>query len=146
MGQHHRVGGVDFLPFPLPHLKKIAVRFYQVASVQVGSFSQCPNLEEIRIQFGDVVVLEMHPDVLLKPSSSIPIAPENMGDMRYQQARIDRSLFPVWNLPHLQILVLGNRFELWRWSSPKLKSLSLSGPPAAMFFLLRVVPIWRLSL
>jgi hypothetical protein len=210
--------GVDFLPFPLPHLKTLSVYLHRVASVQIGSLAQCPNLENLRIEFGNIVVSEMHPDdrVLLKPSSSIPITPENMGDMRYQQARIDRSLFPVWNLPHLQTLVLedlaamrfdiqslysmqclktlelyvkkkkaatwcktkeyaerqtsawknkyydafshGNgsqgddntrihpgertgankersRFELRRWSFPKLKSLSLSGPPATMFYL-----------
>ncbi|KAK3821151.1 MAG: hypothetical protein J3Q66DRAFT_332708 [Benniella sp.] len=159
----------------------------------------------------------MHPNdrVLLKPSSSVSSVPENMGDMRYQQARIDRSLFPVWNLPHLRTLVLEdlaamrfdiqslysmqcleilklrvrkeaatwckteeyveiqtnawmnnyddalshgngsqgddntrihpgdgtgfnkerNQFELWRWSLPKLKALSLCGPPATMFYL-----------
>jgi hypothetical protein len=28
-----------------------------------------------------------------------------------------------------------NHFELWRWSLPKLKALSLCGPPATMFYL-----------
>ncbi|KAF9363970.1 hypothetical protein BGX34_002909 [Mortierella sp. NVP85] len=109
-------GGADFLPFLLPRLKSFDVRLRQIASVQIGSLSQCPNLEHLSLWFGGVAITEMHPDdqalqqsVSLSSSaapSPASIGSENPASPISQQARVDRSLFPVWNLPRLQTLAL----------------------------------------
>ncbi|KAK3821153.1 MAG: hypothetical protein J3Q66DRAFT_332712 [Benniella sp.] len=133
-------GGSDFLPFLLPRLKTLDIRLRQIASVQIGSFSQCPNLEHLSLWFGGVTSSEMHPDdqasqQSVSPSSSAdpspaPIGSENPASPTSQQARMDRSLFPVWNLPRLQTLALEDmaalRFDFESLQSMKcLESLEL---------------------
>ncbi|KAG0220548.1 hypothetical protein B0O80DRAFT_531972 [Mortierella sp. GBAus27b] len=135
-------GGADFLPFPLLQLRTLSIDLAVIANVQVGTFEQCPNLESLEIGFGGVSLAEMHPDdqALMDPSSPCPAVPLTLGSAganialcnpRYQQDRIDRSLFPKWNLPRLQRLELRDlaalRFDFESLSSmQRLETLEMS--------------------
>ncbi|KAG0018312.1 hypothetical protein BGZ80_007332 [Entomortierella chlamydospora] len=69
----------------------------------IGSFDQSPNLEVLEIRFGGIPLPESRPS----DDEELPL-PESDEylDRRWQQARIDSRLFPIWNLPKLKTLIL----------------------------------------
>ncbi|KAG0219547.1 hypothetical protein BGX33_002492 [Mortierella sp. NVP41] len=83
-------------PFPLPFLRVIRIELKRVASVNIGSLDQCPNLEELVIRFGTVGNSTWDP----LPDSNDP------GDDPRSQAPLETSLFPKWTLPKLKLLEL----------------------------------------
>ncbi|KAF9209174.1 hypothetical protein BGZ49_005961 [Haplosporangium sp. Z 27] len=102
-------------PLLLPHLRSINIKLSQVASIQIGSFAQSPSLEELCIQFGNIRSRD-----LLQNGDHLP---EVSSDVRWQQAKIDKTLFPMWSLPRLRILKLldsaATRFDFASLSSMK---------------------------
>ncbi|KAF9159402.1 hypothetical protein BGX21_003066 [Mortierella sp. AD011] len=95
--------GIGSWPLLLPHLRSIHLILDYVASIQVGSFDQSPNLEALEIRFGGISLPESRPS----DDEELPL-PESDEylDHRWQQARVDSTLFPKWNLPKLKILIL----------------------------------------
>ncbi|KAF9996684.1 hypothetical protein BGZ79_009592 [Entomortierella chlamydospora] len=95
--------GIGSWPLLLPHLRSVHVILTHVASIQIGSFDQSPNLEVLEIRFGGIPLPESRPS----DDEELPL-PESDEylDRRWQQARIDSRLFPIWNLPKLKTLIL----------------------------------------
>ncbi|KAF9133595.1 hypothetical protein BGW39_009448 [Mortierella sp. 14UC] len=101
-------------PFPLPFLK--AMTFYMpcAASLRMGSFDQCPNLEQLHLYFGNITTDSPH-----SPPHPTEPAPHDddvdhgslEGDPRCR-APLDPSLYPKWTLPKLRILTLQNELAL----------------------------------
>ncbi|KAF9109968.1 hypothetical protein BGX27_006945 [Mortierella sp. AM989] len=113
-------------PLLLPHLQTLMINLHDVACIQVGSFSQCPNLECLRIHFGGVR------SPLDKPDDKTIARHLKSGGVKSEwiQADTDYTLFPIWNLPKLKELELHKlaalRFDFASLSSMKqLKSLDL---------------------
>ncbi|KAG0315334.1 hypothetical protein BGZ99_007526, partial [Dissophora globulifera] len=102
-------------PRPLPQLRTLSVSLWHVASVEIGSLDQCPNLRKLKIRFGNVGQVDIRTgdiDVVIgtnQEETELPSDLESMRqlmDMRYQQSDFNLALFPKWNLPRLQVLVL----------------------------------------
>ncbi|KAG0304619.1 hypothetical protein BGZ97_001395 [Linnemannia gamsii] len=93
-------------PFLLPQLRSLNIHIRCAASLIVGSFDMCPNLEELTLNYG---VVGSGPRAV-EPNDEDP---DNEKDPR-RQAPLDPRLFPKWSLP-------------------KLKELMLFGAPAMLF-------------
>ncbi|KAG0210460.1 hypothetical protein BGX28_009270 [Mortierella sp. GBA30] len=96
-------------PFQLPLLKSLHLDMAPARNLQVGSFDQCPNLEDIFISFGgpgDRFVFHNSMDVL----------------EAYWQDNVDVNLFPKWNLPRLKNLKLADGAAL-RFDYESLESM-----------------------
>ncbi|KAG0007507.1 hypothetical protein BGZ80_004590 [Entomortierella chlamydospora] len=119
--------GVGSWPFFMPRLQKIHINLSRVASIQVGTFDQSPNIEDIDIEFGSVTAYDC------RPSDDRPLPPPESDeylDYRWLQPKIDKSLFPIWNLQKLKKLKLYNlaasRFDFASLSNtPCLEKLDL---------------------
>ncbi|KAF9349474.1 hypothetical protein BGX26_012236 [Mortierella sp. AD094] len=123
-------------PLLLPQLRKICITLHDVACIQVGSFSQCPNLEVIEMKFGKLdpsdrdvdeygESYDIEPDP--KPDDDVIQADldddDSFTESQWFQADVDRTLFPTWNLPKLEVLRLEGlaaaRFDFASLSSMK---------------------------
>ncbi|KAF9169394.1 hypothetical protein BGX20_010382 [Mortierella sp. AD010] len=119
--------GVGSWRFFMPRLQKIHIKLSCVASIQVGTFDQSPNIEDIDIEFGSVTAYDC------RPSDDRPLPPlesDEYLDYRWLQPKIDKSLFPIWNLHKLKNLKLYNlaasRFDFASLSNtPCLEKLDL---------------------
>ncbi|KAK3839530.1 MAG: hypothetical protein JOS17DRAFT_798988 [Linnemannia elongata] len=89
-------------PFLLPQLRSLDIYIRCAGSLQVGSFDQCPNLEELSLHYG---VVGSGPRAV-EPNDQDP---EHDVDPR-RQAPLDPRMFPKWTLPKLK--------ELMLWGAP----------------------------
>ncbi|KAG0006931.1 hypothetical protein BGZ80_005086 [Entomortierella chlamydospora] len=123
-------------PILLPQLSKISVILRNVACIQVGSFSQCPNLQVLYLEFGglypsdrDVGPYGELYDIEPVPKPDDDVIQADLDDddtvtqSQWLQADVDRTLFPTWNLPNLVVLRLKGlpavRFDFASLSSMK---------------------------
>ncbi|KAF9434337.1 hypothetical protein BGZ76_008195 [Entomortierella beljakovae] len=91
----------DF-PQLLPFLTTLKITFIYITCLNIGSLDNCPNLEDLEINFqgGD-----------LRPQGEVPIAlpgPNEVLDVHWQHPVNNHNLFPRWNLPNLRYLNLKN--------------------------------------
>ncbi|KAF9436153.1 hypothetical protein BGZ76_004689 [Entomortierella beljakovae] len=112
-------------PLLLPRLQFIEIDLCYVACIDVGSFNNCPNLEELKVQFGGVNLEDGRSDVNDGSENN-----RNPLNPYIQQPVIDKTLFPIWNLPKLKRLALFDlaalRFDFASLSNmPRLESLTL---------------------
>ncbi|KAF9432925.1 hypothetical protein BGZ76_010132 [Entomortierella beljakovae] len=91
-------------PLLLPNLTNLKIELRHTVCVNVGSFGNCPNLEDLWIEFG---YGNHHTE--LRPEGDEPtILPDTdvLLDPLWKQVTNDLTLFPVWNLPRLKRLTL----------------------------------------
>ncbi|KAF9437669.1 hypothetical protein BGZ76_011649 [Entomortierella beljakovae] len=87
----------------LPHLRSLIIVLESVACINIGSLKNCPNLEELMIDFGPTR------DDQIRPQGEVPTQiPDftELLDPNWSQTAIDYSLFPAWDLPRLKYLRL----------------------------------------
>ncbi|KAF9196037.1 hypothetical protein BGZ49_002917 [Haplosporangium sp. Z 27] len=118
----------------LPWLRAICIDLEGVASIKVGSFKQCPNLETLKLGFycQDISLCRLKG---IAPSS-LPETGELL-DPRWAQAEMDYTLFPIWNLPRLKQLELigmaALRFDLRSLlSAQRLESLTMDSSQVSL--------------
>ncbi|KAF9207076.1 hypothetical protein BGZ49_001233 [Haplosporangium sp. Z 27] len=106
-------------PCLLPWLRAISIRLEGVASLKVGSFKQCPNLESLVFEFGCKDIDQLRPEGVA-PS----ILPETgiLLDCRWEQVEVDYTPFPIWDLPRLKRLFLAG-MAAWRFDIKSLSSM-----------------------
>ncbi|KAF8975081.1 hypothetical protein BGZ46_009461 [Entomortierella lignicola] len=117
--------------YVLPWLRSITVHLNGVSSIKVGSFSQCPNLESLDFRFG--LVIKNHSNNRGRPEGIAPATMPTSGELidpLWTQLEMDRTLFPMWNLPRLKFLHIGGmaaiRFDVRSLSSmQRLESFNL---------------------
>ncbi|KAF9378672.1 hypothetical protein BGX21_002845 [Mortierella sp. AD011] len=114
-------------PFLLPHLRIIEISLNNVACINIGSLDNCPNLEMLEIRFGCTSLTQCRPE---GPEPETLPASGQLLDPRWQHAKIDRTLFPIWNLPKLKQLKLYDlaamRFDFASLTNmPRLESLTI---------------------
>ncbi|KAF8975080.1 hypothetical protein BGZ46_009460 [Entomortierella lignicola] len=117
-------------PYLLPRLKDILISLNCVASVKVGSFKQCPNLETLVLRYSCDNVNHCRPEGVAPstlPETGVALDP------RWEQAKMDCTLFPIWNLPKLKLLALSG-MAAWRFNIKSLASM-----PSLESFTLEIV-------
>ncbi|KAF9430417.1 hypothetical protein BGZ76_000846 [Entomortierella beljakovae] len=94
----------DF-PLLLPHLTSITISATFISRIDIGSLDNCPNLEYLEVEFGD---LRRRPT---RPKGDEPTSipdPEVLLNPNWRHPAPNDSLFPKWNLPKLKRLILIN--------------------------------------
>ncbi|KAG0011716.1 hypothetical protein BGZ80_000462 [Entomortierella chlamydospora] len=86
----------------LPNLRIFKINLKGVASINVGSFDQCPNLSILEIRFGCLDSDECRP----RGSAPLSIPEHEPLSLKWRQPEIDCTLFPKWSLPNLKQLKL----------------------------------------
>ncbi|KAF9206803.1 hypothetical protein BGZ49_001810, partial [Haplosporangium sp. Z 27] len=87
----------------LPWLRAISIQFHGVVNIEFGSLDKCQNLESLEIGFG-----YSSPEGF-RPEGTAPLTipdPSELLDPRWAQAKMDCTLYPIWNLPRLKKLHL----------------------------------------
>ncbi|KAF9433043.1 hypothetical protein BGZ76_009956 [Entomortierella beljakovae] len=96
-------------PTLIPNLTCLIIQLDDAITINIGSLSNCPNLENLEIRFG----VEL--DGISRPKGEAPTTlpgPHDLLNPNWKQLDEDFCLFPLWNLPKMQILVLGGSAAL----------------------------------
>ncbi|KAF9434338.1 hypothetical protein BGZ76_008196 [Entomortierella beljakovae] len=94
---------VGVFPSMLPNLTSLKIILDHALSINVGDFSTCPNLEEFELEFGYDDNSERRPDG--EEPTELPLDGQIIN-ADWRQAKIDYTLFPIWNMPKLKSLKL----------------------------------------
>ncbi|KAF9433326.1 hypothetical protein BGZ76_009608 [Entomortierella beljakovae] len=91
-------------PTLIPYLTHLKINLPTVSSINIGALDNCPNLEELQIEFGRAKYFGRRTQEVEEPVA-IPES-DVMLDLNWRHLEVEHSLFPLWNLPKLKLLIL----------------------------------------